>query len=420
MATLTKEQYNAIRGGNNPSYSQPQKEIKADTFVGDLKGNADTATRLREAITLSLGGDVDGSVQINSEDTRLNVTVKESAHAVNADKAENAKRSASSSLADLANIATLALQCLSWIGATVEINGKVIEQATGTVKDGKTLSLTIDELNTVIGTFILDTWKEEDPHKTNKIYVDTVNNTCHIYIQNKWVDIFGNTETHLKKLQGTSDNHEDRLITAEGNIQSIDKRVTDIETSTDVGKLTVRVVNIEDKNTEQDNRLEAIEKNVTTLTSTLDNVNDIIKDTFVTLSTAQYVRGVKDFLNGSLISIPEQADDRAIINKGYVDKAITQLDTDLKKFVKNADDTFMTLSSAQYVNGLKDFGVLPQSETAPTDNKDLVTKQYVDSTFVNQTEQQTVTGQKDFNVITCNSLVLNGYTLTIEEESANA
>lgn len=414
MSTLTREQYNAIRGGNNPTYSQPQKEIKADTFVGDLKGNADTATRLREAITLSVSGDADGNVKLNSEDARLNVTVKESAHSVNADSAENAKRSASSSLADLANIATLALQSLAWIGATVEINGKAIKQATGTVKDGRTLSLTVDEIDTIVGTFILGTWNAEDPHQTHKIYVDTVNNTCHIYIKDQWVDLFSNTETHLKKLQGTSDNHEDRLTTAEGNIQSIDKRVKDIETSTDVGKLTVRVVNIEDKNTEQDNRLEAIEKNVTTLTSTLDNVNDIIKDSFVTLSTAQYVQGVKDFINGSLVTIPEQAEDRAIINKGYVDSAINQLDTDLKQFVKNADDTFMTLSSAQYVNGLKDFGVLPQSETAPTDNKDLVTKQYVDSTFVNQTERQNVTGQKDFNVITCNSLSIKGYTLTIE------
>lgn len=73
------------------------------------------------------------------------------------------------------------------------------------------------------------------------------------------------------------------------------------------------------------------------------------------------------------------------------------------------------LNEANTFTGLNTFTTLPQSETTPTDNKDLVTKKYVDDTAnnkVSKTGPETIEGVKTFSSIPlCSQRPTNGSQL---------
>lgn len=91
-------------------------------------------------------------------------------------------------------------------------------------------------------------------------------------------DISTTVDAHTAKLS----DHENRLNQAELNIADHEKRIDDIETTTDVGQITLRVNAIEQKNTEQDSRLDNIDtKNteqdatLTAYSERLDNIDSL-------------------------------------------------------------------------------------------------------------------------------------------------
>ena len=301
----------------------------------------------------------------------------------------------------------------------------VIKQATGTLSpNGRQINITIDELDTIINTFVIGTWNVEDSHATNKIYVDRTNNKCFVYINGSWVDLFAVTQNHLASLdetvsslqsqittekgrvdslnlttaslqvqinandddistlQNTTANHGERLGFAEQNISSLDTRVGNIETATDVGEIAVRVQAVEDKNSEQDGRLDAI------------------NDSMVTLSTAQYIEGQKrfnqakvdmavnpengditnyGFVNGKILSISQYVDNKSLSLSRYVDDVAHTLSSAMY----HLDSSYVTLSSSQYVSGLKDFASIKTSQS-PSVNSDVTNKQYVDTAIENK------------------------------------
>jgi len=388
MATLTKEQYEALKRQGRGTYrgqtsSSGQFIIEADKFIGDLQGNADTATRLRDPITISLGGDAEGSAQFAGSSFRLDATIREAEHSVNSDVAENANHSAQASHADLANIATLALRSMLADNASHAEEASHADDSThadsSDVSTLATRALHADDSthadNADNATFALKDSNGDNIHNT---FVDK---------QSQITTNTNNIATH----EGTLTNHEGRISQAEIDIDDLDTRVSNIETSTDVGQLTQRVVTIEEKNDEQDTRLDAI------------------NDTMVTVSTSQYVSGIKRF-NQSKVEMSNSPTGIDVTNKDYVDNktlsssqwvkdwskdytdnrilsSSTYVRDTLKDYTDNkvlssaryVDDNFVTLSTAQYIRGLKSFNeVLPQSNLIPSNDEDFVNKAYVD------------------------------------------
>ena len=71
-------------------------------------------------------------------------------------------------------------------------------------------------------------------------------------------DISTTVDTHTAKLS----DHENRLNQAELNIADHEKRIDNIETTSDVGQFATRIQAIEEKNTEQDSAIDTLKKNV--------------------------------------------------------------------------------------------------------------------------------------------------------------
>lgn len=366
MATLTKEQYEALKQQGRETYrgqtsSSGQYIIEADKFVGDLQGNADTATRLRDPITISLGGDAEGSAQFAGSSFRLDATIRNSEHADNADTAENANHSAQASHADLANIATLALRSM------LADNASHAEEASHA--DDSTHADSSD--TSTLATRAL--------HADNALHANEADNATYALkdsngdnIHNTFVDKQSQITTNTNNIathEGTLTNHEGRISQAESNISSLDTRVGNIETSTDVGRITQRIVNIEAKDVEQDGRLDAI------------------NDTMVTLSTAQYILSPKTFNAGSKTVMANEAGATEITNKEYVDNKSLSISRYTQDYTDNkvlslsryVDDNFMSLTKSQYVTGLNTYNtVLPQSNLTPTNANEFITKKYFD------------------------------------------
>lgn len=91
-------------------------------------------------------------------------------------------------------------------------------------------------------------------------------------------DISTTVDAHTAELS----DHENRLNQAELNIADHEKRINDIETTTDVGQITLRVNAIEQKNTEQDGRLDNIDaknnaqdETLATYSERLDNIDSL-------------------------------------------------------------------------------------------------------------------------------------------------
>lgn len=73
----------------NLTYTCSTKTLKAENFAGHLAGNADMASKLQTARTISLTGNASGSVTFDgTSDINISTTVNESKHAVNADVAK--------------------------------------------------------------------------------------------------------------------------------------------------------------------------------------------------------------------------------------------------------------------------------------------------------------------------------------------
>lgn len=71
-------------------------------------------------------------------------------------------------------------------------------------------------------------------------------------------DISTTVDAHTAKLS----DHEDRLNQAETNIENHERRIDNIETTSDIGQFATRIQAVEDKNTEQDSAIDTLKKNI--------------------------------------------------------------------------------------------------------------------------------------------------------------
>lgn len=83
-------------------------------------------------------------------------------------------------------------------------------------------------------------------------------------------DISTTVDTHTNELNS----HNIRLNQAELSITDHEKRIDNIETTSDVGQIATRVQAIEDKNTEQDSSISDLEKSVSDNLQTAKNYTD--------------------------------------------------------------------------------------------------------------------------------------------------
>lgn len=101
-------------------------------------------------------------------------------------------------------------------------------------------------------------------------------------------DISTTVDAHTNELA----NHENRLNQAELNIADHEKRIDNIETTTDVGQITLRVNAIEQKNTEQDTSIEELQDKDTALEQSI-NANK----TLITNEQADRAKAIDDIKN---------------------------------------------------------------------------------------------------------------------------
>ena len=83
-------------------------------------------------------------------------------------------------------------------------------------------------------------------------------------------DISTTVDTHTAKLS----DHENRLNQAELNIADHEKRIDNIETTSDVGQFATRIQAVEEKNTEQDSAIDTLNKNVSNNLQTAKQYTD--------------------------------------------------------------------------------------------------------------------------------------------------
>lgn len=434
MTTLTKEQIETLKrkGTGTPTWSDNTPTvITADKFVGDLEGNADTATRFKEPSRLTLTGNASGHVNIYGSDANnLEIHVTHSDDADHAEEAERAKSTTRARYADLANLATLsekanlATKSLTSVEATHAESADLAtraQQATHATEADHALNADLATRATnathAISADTADTANSANTATTaglaqvanlakaldftivkvvssypaqmdaNALYVLVDNNNKIIGIDTKnkvpvdfdlmTIDVLPNISesTFLKtgKLYA--------VPTEDGTGTKLDPKIANVLFKTTVSGIDVYYqvggsgggVVLPEASTTQ--------KGIVQLSNTISNdetkavtpkcINDLKDDTFVTMSTAQYVYATKTELNNRILSTSQ-----------YIDGIAQSLSSAIYNESQRVDNNFVTLSTAQYITNLKTFNsILPQSTLTPTDDKDFTTKKFIDNLF---------------------------------------
>ena len=152
--------------------------------------------------------------------------------------------------------------------------------------------------------------------------------------------------------------------------------------------------------TNKDNIVSAINE----LDSNIGDLNDLttteksnvvsavneIDSNYVRLDTEQTIPSVKTFSNvvnfGSIVNVNGEAnfnDNVEMVNTPTITNPKTFQDLIDNELITKAQSVskFVDFDTNQSISGLKTFTALPQSESTPTDDKDLTTKLYVDTTL---------------------------------------
>lgn len=117
-------------------------------------------------------------------------------------------------------------------------------------------------------------------------------------------DISTTVDVHTNKLT----NHENRLTQAETNIADHEKRINNIETTSDVGQIATRIQAIEDKNTEQDGAIDTLKQNVSDNLQTAKQYTDTKLANYTTKTeNSNTLEQAKQYSNSKANSTLEQS-----------------------------------------------------------------------------------------------------------------
>ena len=318
--TVTKDQIETLSSADNGQAVSETKKYTGEfegKFIGTLVGNATTAKQLEQPYNFSLAGDAEGTVAVNASSVVLNTTVNHATEADTADFAGKTNLAARATLADMANTAEFAYRAGRLSNLLIKLHGGVT--GSGQLTNADTMDIAISGVD-VSYFFVFSALPEKNPDITKAyvdlsghhfwIY-DTANTvwkdayeylTKTLELHGQRLDVLEKSKTtntaDIETLKSTVSqqgakltNHEDRItvnekgITAHDarittnatDISALDKRLTaaeklntsqsesltdhekrigNIETTTDVGQISTRVQAIEDKNVEQDTALD--------------------------------------------------------------------------------------------------------------------------------------------------------------------
>lgn len=196
-------------------------------------------------------------------------------------------------------------------------------------------------------------------------------------------DISTTVVAHTAKLS----DHENRLNQAELNIADHETRIDNIETTTDVGQITLRVNAIEQKNTEQDSRLDNIDtKNteqdatLTAYSERLDNIDTLNEEQNSKIKVIQDKDTEQDT---KIVDLEKKSTihDESINTINSIDSEQNARLTSLETKDSEQDKTIQDLSNVLTTkdNELKE---KIESEIADRKQSDNDLKNYVNQTFV--------------------------------------
>lgn len=353
--TVTKDQLETLSSNDNGQAVSETKKYTGEfegKFIGTLVGNATTAKQLEQPYNFSLSGDAEGTVAVNASSVVLNTTVNHATEADTADFAGKTNLAARATLADMANTAEFAYRAGRLSNLLIKLHGGVT--GSGQLTNADTMDIAISGVD-VSYFFIFSALPERNPDITKAyvdlsghhfwIY-DTANTVWKdaydyllktLELHGQRLDVLEQSKTtntaDIETLKSTVSqhgakltNHEDRITVNERGISAHDARITtnatdistldrrltaaeqlntsqsesltdherrigNIETTTDVGQISVRIQAIEDKNVEQDTALD----NETKARVAKENLLDA-KDTELTnaLADEQQAREQKD------------------------------------------------------------------------------------------------------------------------------
>lgn len=368
-------------------------------FIGTLIGQATTAQELAKPYNFTLSGDVTGSASVNAGDLIMPVTVNHSAHADTSDFAGKTQLANRSNVADMANTAEFAYRAGKIAKIIINLTGVVTGKGESTNSESVDIEVTDFDASKQFVVGALAT--EPD---TSKVYIDVTGKHLWIYdnVSTSWVDCFKqladeldshnlriealegfnlnervtNLEGQTSTLEEITADHESRITANKKVIDNHEIRLNNIETTTDLGQVTLRITAIEAKNKEQDTSLEAnataiaketsdrelaitteakaredadnalgvridnadaknteqdthlgtIDTHLETIDTHLGTIDDKNTAQDTALDTA------KNELNASIGALSQK------VQANYLDKASAQEITGLKTFVKGADD----------------------------------------------------------------------------------
>lgn len=284
-------------------------------FIGTLIGNATTAKELEKPYNFSLDGDASGTVEVNASSVILPVKVNHATHADTADFAGKTQFSARASVADMANTAEFAYRAGILSSLFIKLSGGVIGSGRVNNSNELEIAVSSVDVGYffVFNSLPEDVRKADE--KKAYVDLDGKHFWIYDNDAGKWKDAYStlakalelheqrfgliepqlttNTDdiTTLKSTvsqHGTTlTNHEDRITVNETNIRNYNARITtnasditalagrmtavekvndaqtvsltdhekrigNIETTSDVGQIATRVQAIEDKNEQQD------------------------------------------------------------------------------------------------------------------------------------------------------------------------
>ena len=281
--TITKDQLNDLTVTDNGQAVSDVKKYEGEfegTFKGTLVGNATTAKELEAPYNFSLSGDASGTVAVNAKSVILETTVNHAKQADTADFAGKTNLSARASLADMANTAEFAYRAGRLAKLIINLTGVVTGK--GESVNNNTLDIEVTDFD-ASKQFIVGALATEPD--TSKVYIDVTNKHFWIYdnVGAQWVDCFKqladelnshnlriealeglNAGDRLTALEGRADSletitadHETRITANKKVIDNHELRLNNIETTTDLGQVTLRITAIEEKNKEQDTSIGA-------------------------------------------------------------------------------------------------------------------------------------------------------------------
>ena len=346
MTTLTDQELQDVTQGATEPKDAEFNEVTAKRFIGSLTGNATTATQLQNNFSVVFNGDVEGRLSDcnGAGGYVVNIKVNESNHAKSAEFTAKTNYSDHAHFADLANLATHALttdlahnaehsnesdealhsvesdhalQSDKSLQADSASNAKESEHAVNSDNSLHAVQADTDNKErNIADTFDAILYTDLPDIRTNIANITPTEHTVE----------FKDKEYKLSNTLLADEDNENKLLQDFSNgIEDIDNRVINLETTTDLGKVTERIVKIEELNEQQNARLDSIDTLNTEQNTRLDNVETLANN------TANTVTANKNTVDEQISNL--QLQDNDLSNR------ITNLNATHTQDIKRLDDS---------------------------------------------------------------------------------